>query len=58
MKWTEAYDFLENMVGISKEALDLAFAVGGCNIGTAKFILCYYTGYWDFKQWMEDMQGA
>lgn len=57
MKWEEMYDMLADDVGVSKEALDLAFSLGGCNEETAKHILYYYTGWRSFEGYMEEMRG-
>ena len=54
MDWRQAYNILADVLGISKDALDLAFSVGGCNMDTAKFILYYYTGWEDFNEWLDD----
>lgn len=52
MTYEEAYGFLEDILGINSDALDLAFAVGGCNIETAERILFYYTGWKTFEGWL------
>lgn len=52
MEWEEMYDLLADVVGVSKEALDLAFAVGGCNEETAERILFYFTGWRTFEGWL------
>lgn len=52
MEWQEMYDYLADYLGINTEALDLAFAVGGCNTETAERILFYYTGWKTFKGWL------
>ena len=57
MNWEEMYDILLDSVGVSKEALDLAFSIGGCNIETATHILYYYTGWRSFEGYMEEMEG-
>lgn len=49
------YDLLYEYLGISSEALDLAFAVGGCNEETACAILNYYTGWKTFEGWLGDL---
>lgn len=56
MKMTleEKYDFLRDTVGISKEALDLAFGIKGYSDNTAKEILYWATGYDDFTEYLED----
>ena len=48
-----AYDFLKNVLAIDNEALDLAFAIGGCSLETAERILFYYTGYHTFEGYIE-----
>lgn len=58
MDWKEAYDILADVLGISKDALDLAFSVGGCNMDTTQFILYYYTGWKDFNKLLEDTEGV
>ena len=52
MDWQEMYDLLLENLGVTEEALDLAFAVGGCNEETAERILFYYTGWSDFEGWL------
>lgn len=52
MEWQEMYDYLADCLGINTEALDLAFAVGGCNTETAERILFYYTGWKTFEGWL------
>lgn len=55
MDWEEMYDVLAEIVGVSKEALDLAFAVGGCNEETAERILFYYTGWKSFEGYLGEL---
>lgn len=50
----EMYDFLSEVVGISKEALDLAFGLDGYNFQTAENILYWATGYNDFDAYKTD----
>lgn len=50
-----AYDYLEELVGANKEALDLAFSLNGCSVDTAESILYYYTGWRSFKGWLDDL---
>lgn len=57
MNWEEMYDMLADVVGVSKEALDLAFSIGGRNTETAKHILYYYTGWRSFEGYMEELEG-
>ena len=54
MRFEDMYDFLLDM-GISEDALDLAFAVGGCNEETACRILFYYTGWRTFEGYAEEL---
>ena len=56
MEWEEMYDVLAEIVGVSEEALDLAFAVGGCNEETAERILFYYTGWKSFEGYLGELQ--
>ena len=49
MSFEEMYDFLADVVEVSTNALDLAFAIGGCNTETAQAILYYYTGWRSFE---------
>lgn len=48
------YDFLRDYIGVSEDALDLAFGLIGFTKETAEDILWYQTGYNDFEQWVED----
>lgn len=52
MDWQEMYDLLSDALGIDTNALDLAFAIGGCNEETAERILFYYTGWSSFEGWL------
>lgn len=52
MDWEEMYDFLRDEIGVEENALDLAFAVGGCNEETACFILNYFTGWKTFEGYL------
>jgi len=54
MDINECYDFLHEVVGISIEALDLAFGLDGFTLKTAKNILFYMTGYDDFFEYRQD----
>lgn len=56
MEWNEMYDILHDCVGVSKEALDLAFAIGGCNEETAERILFYFTGWRTFEGWASEIE--
>lgn len=57
MEWNEMYDVLTDYVGVDKKALDLAFAVGGCNEETAERILFYYTGWKSFEGYLGEING-
>ena len=57
MDWQEMYDLLYDVVGVSKEALDLAFGINGCSKETAEKILYYYTGWQGFTGWLNDLEG-
>jgi len=54
--FNETYDYLRDVVGVSEEALDLAFSLNGMNDKTASDILFYYTGWSDFDAHAKDMQ--
>ena len=56
MNWEEMYDILEDYVGVETDALDLAFAIGGCNEETAERILFYYTGWKTFEGFLGDLE--
>lgn len=56
MTYEEMYDLLADTLGIDKDALDLAFAVGGCNEETAERILFYYTGFRTFEGWLGEQE--
>ena len=49
------YDLLREGLDVSEEALDLAFAIGGCNEETAERILFYYTGWQSFEGWLDEI---
>lgn len=53
MDWEEMYDVLRYVVGISEEALEIAFGVGGCTTETAERILFYKTGWNSFEQFLD-----
>jgi len=55
MTINDKYDFLHEVVGVSQEALDLAFFLKPMTEQTASDILWYFTGYSDFKAYMEDI---
>ena len=50
------YDYLRDCVGVSEEALDLAFSLNGQNEKTASEILLYYTGQDNFDSHDKEMQ--
>lgn len=54
--WEEMYDILLEVVGVSEEALDLAFGVGGCNEETAERILFYKTGWRSFEGYLGELE--
>lgn len=56
MTFDEMYDILRDMVGVEENALDLAFAVGGCNEETAERILFYYTGWRSFGGFLDELE--
>lgn len=56
MDWEEMYDLLHDALGVDENALDLAFAIGGCNEETACAILNYYTGWKSFEGWLGDLE--
>lgn len=49
-------EILIDYVGVSEDALELAFAVGGQNIETAQRILFYYTGWNSFSGYMGEFE--
>lgn len=53
MNYEEMYDCLHDIVGVSEEALDLAFSIGGCSEKTGERILFYYTGCHNFENFFE-----
>jgi len=55
--YENCYDVLADILGIDEEALNLTFAVGGCNVETAQRILFYYTGFTSFEGFMEETFG-
>lgn len=56
MEFEEMYDLLNEVLGVSEDSLDLAFAIGGCNTETAERILFYYTGWQSFEGWLNEME--
>ena len=54
MIWEEMYDILRHFVGVSTEALDLAFGISGCNEETACAILNFYTGWKSFEGYLKE----
>ena len=57
MDWEEMYDVLRVVVGVSEEALELAFGIKGCSEETACAILNYRTGWKTFEGYLEDLYG-
>ena len=55
MDWQEMYDILKELIGVSEEALEIGFAVGGCNTETAERILFYKTGWRTFEGWFNSL---
>ena len=55
--FNDYYDYLANVVGVSTEALDLAFSLVGCTEETASKILYFYTGYHDFEDYQLEIGG-
>ena len=53
----ECYDYLHEVVGVTPEALDLAFGLNGYTIETARNILSWETGYDDFESFEEELEG-
>lgn len=51
------YDILRDVVGVSEEALELAFGIKGCSEETACAILNYRTGWKTFEGYLEDLYG-
>lgn len=56
MSYEEMYDLLADTLCIDKDALDLAFAIGGCNEETAERILFYHTGWRTFEGWLGEQE--
>ena len=56
MEFNEMYNLLADTLGIDENALDLAFAIGGCNEKTAERILFYYTGWRSFEGWLGELE--
>lgn len=52
----EKYDFLHDVLGISVEALDLAFGLCGYLSSTADDILYWKTGYANIEEYIEEME--
>lgn len=55
MDWEDLYDILHEVVGVSTEALDLAFGLKGCSEQTAIDILYYCTGWNSFAEYLSDI---
>lgn len=56
MDWEEMYDLLLTIEGVTEDALELGFAIGGCNEETAERILFYYTGWRTFEGWLHEQE--
>ena len=56
MDWQDMYDILRDVVGVSEEALELAFTVGGCNEETAERVLFYKTGWHTFEGYLGEIE--
>lgn len=56
MTYEEMYDLLADALGIDETALDLAFAIGGCNEETAERILFYFTGWRSFGGFLDELE--
>ena len=54
MTWEQQYDLLRDVLGVSQDALDMAFGIWGCNTKTAESILYYYTGWHSFEGWLSE----
>ena len=52
----EAHDKTLRTLVITEQALDLAFAVGGCNQETAERILFYFTGWRSFGGFLDELE--
>jgi len=57
MTYEEMYDYLADVLCVDENALELAFAIGGCNTETAERILFYYTGWRSFEGWLSELEG-
>ena len=57
MTYEEMYDYLADVLCVDENALELAFAIGGCNTETAERILFYYTGWRSFEGYMKELNG-
>ena len=53
MSFAEQYDFLNEIIGVHEDTLDLAYAIGGRTEETTNAILFYYTGYNSIEQYKE-----
>ena len=56
MNWEEMYDILIDVVGLSKETVELAFGAFGTTEETGKKVLYYETGYNDFESYLESLE--
>lgn len=54
--WEEMYDILRDVVGVSEDALDLAFGISGCSEDTACAVLNYYTGWKSFEGFLGEFE--
>ena len=51
---SDAYDILNEYVGITQETLDAIFGINGFTVETAQDILYWFTGWNDFKGYLEE----
>jgi hypothetical protein len=58
MTWEQMYDILHDVVGLSGDALDLAFGVIGCSTESAEDILYYATGWHSFEGYLDDLANS
>lgn len=56
MEFGEMYNLLADIVGVSEDALNLAFAISGYSKETAEKILYYYTGWHSFSGWLSELE--
>lgn len=55
MNWEEMYDVLADVVGVSKESLELAVGLLGQNTETMESVLYYFTGWHSFEGFLEEI---